>query len=346
MAKLSVGLVGYGLAGRYLHRPLITAAGMDIVAVVSRQTELLQAELPAARVVSSIEALLEIKPLDLVVIASPNRWHYAHAMLALNAGKHVVVDKPMAPSSAEARDLGEAATRLERKLAVFHNRRWDSDFLTLQKLLAEGVLGEPLSFRARWDRYRPDVAVRWRERNEAGAGILYDLGSHLIDQALCLFGAPEWLQAQLYTQRPGAVVDDGFEILMGRGNLRVSLGASSVAAEHAFRYQLDGVTGSFTKSGLDPQAGQLELGMRPSNPKFGVEPHTQWGSLTDGATGVRAHLEPQRGTWPVFYQQMRRAIETDAAVPVAAADAARVLQIIEAARLSSDERRGISLQLT
>ena len=346
MAKLSVGLVGFGLAGRYLHRPLIAAAGMDIVGVVSRQTELLHAELPAARIVSSIEALLEVKPLDLVVIASPNRWHYSQAMQALNAGKHVVVDKPLAPSSVEACELGEAATRLERKLAVFHNRRWDSDFLTLQKLLAEGVLGEPLSFRARWDRYRPEVAVRWRERNEAGAGILYDLGSHLIDQVLCLFGAPEWLQAKLYTQRPGAMVDDGFEMLMGRGNLRISLGASSVAADHAFRYQLDGTDGSFRKFGLDPQEPQLKSGMPVSDPKFGVEPHAQWGTVTVGATGVRTHLEPQRGTWPVFYQQMRRAIEADVAVPVAAAAAGRVLQIIEAARLSSAEHRGIRLQLT
>jgi scyllo-inositol 2-dehydrogenase (NADP+) len=346
MAKLSVGLVGFGLAGRHLHRPLIAAAGMDIVAVVSRQTELLHAELPAARVVSSIEALLEIKPLDLVVIASPNRWHHSQAMQALNAGKHVVVDKPLAPSSVEASELGDVATRLQRKLAVFHNRRWDSDFLTLQKLLAEGVLGEPLSFRARWDRYRPDVAVRWRERNEAGAGILYDLGSHLIDQALCLFGAPEWLQAKLFAQRPGAVVDDGFEILMGRGNLHISLGASSVAADHAFRYQLDGANGSFRKSGLDPQAGQLELGMPVSDPKFGVEPQTQWGELTVGVTAVRTPVEPQRGSWPVFYQQMRRAIETDSAVPVAAAAAGRVLQIIEAARLSSTEGRSISFQRT
>ena len=344
MAKLSVGLVGFGLAGRYLHRPLIAAAGMDIVAVVSRQSELLRTELPSARVVSTIEALLEIKPLDLVVIASPNRWHYSQAMRALDAGKHVVVDKPLAPSSVEARELGEAATRLERKLAVFHNRRWDSDFLTLQKLLAEGVLGEALSFRGRWDRYRPEVAVRWRERKEVGAGILYDLGSHLIDQVLCLFGAPEWLQAKLYTQRPGAIVDDGFEILMGKGNLRIALGASSVAADHAFRYQLDGANGSFRKSGLDPQESQLKSGMPLSNSKFGVEPRTQWGYLTLGATAVCTRLEPQRGTWSVFYQQMRRAIETDGTVPVAAADASRVLQVIEAARLSSDEHRSISLQ--
>ncbi len=346
MTTLSVGLVGYGLAGRYLHRPLIAAAGMDIVAVVSRQTELLRAELPAARAVSSVEALLEIRPLDLVVIASPNRWHYSQAVQALNAGKHVVVDKPLAPSSSEARELDELATRLQRKLAVFHNRRWDSDFLTLQKLVAGGTLGEPLTFRCRWDRYRPEVAVRWRERSEAGAGILYDLGSHLIDQALCLFGAPEWLQANLCTQRPGATVDDGFDILMGRGKLRISLGASSVAADHAFRYQLDGADASFRKSGLDPQERQLKSGMALSDLKFGVEPHSQWGSVTVGATGVRTRLEPQRGSWPVFYQQMRRAIETDAAVPVSAADAGRVLQVIEAARFSSDERRCINLQKT
>ena len=162
--------------------------------------------------------------------------------------------------------------------------------------------------------------MRWREHIEAGAGILYDLGSHLIDQALCLFGAPEWLQANLCTQRAGATVDDGFDILMGRGKLRISLGASSVAADHGFRYQLDGADASFRKSGLDPQELQLKSGMSLSDPKFGVEPHSQWGSVTVGATGVRTRLEPQRGSWPVFYQQMRRAIEADAGVPVTAAD--------------------------
>jgi scyllo-inositol 2-dehydrogenase (NADP+) len=343
MSQLSVGLVGFGLAGRYLHAPLIAASGMKLAAVVSSQGEAVHAYLPEARVASSIEALLEIKPLDLVVIASPNRWHYSQAQLALNAGKHVVVDKPLATSAAEGAALDQAATGAGLKLSVFHNRRWDSDFLTLKQLLAEGTLGEPQLFRARWDRFRPEVAVRWRERSEAGAGILYDLGSHLIDQALCLFGQPEWLQADVYTQRAGATVDDGFELLMGRGKLRIALAASSVAPDHAFRYQLNGALASFRKSGLDPQEAQLKAGMSPTERGFGVEPQQQWGRLTVGATASARRVEPQRGAWLTFYQQMRLAIETGAPVPVLASEACKVLQIIEAARHSAGQRRVIAL---
>lgn len=343
MSQLSVGLVGFGLAGRHLHRPLITACGMQITAVVSRQEAAVHADLPAAQVMSSIEALLEVKPLDLVVIASPNRWHYSQALLALNAGKHVVVDKPLAISAAEGAELERAASRAGRKLSVFHNRRWDSDFLTLQALLAAGSLGEPQLFRARWDRFRPEVQVRWRERSEAGAGILYDLGSHLIDQALCLFGHPEWVQADVYAQRAGASIEDGFELLMGRGTLRMALAASSMAADHGFRYQLNGTLASFRKSGLDPQEAQLKSGMLPTHRSFGVEPSAQWGRLTVGATASVERVKPQRGAWLEFYRQMRRAIETGAAVPVSATGACKVLRIIEAARRSAEERRAISL---
>jgi len=341
---LNVGLVGFGLAGRYLHAPLIAASGMNIAAVVSRQTETVHAAFPDARVASSIEALLEVSPLDLIVIASPNRWHYGQALLALNAGKHVVIDKPMATNAAEGAELDRLATRAGLKLSVFHNRRWDSDFLTLRKVLAEGLLGEVRSFRARWDRFRPEVAVRWRERNEAGAGILYDLGSHLIDQALCLFGLPDWLQANLITQRSGAVVDDGFEILMGRGPLRIALGASSVAADHAFRYQLDGTLASFRKSGLDQQEAQLKAGVSPKDRRFGVEPRAQSGRLTIGATASAERLESERGNWLSFYRQMRAAVEQGAPVPVSVTEACRVLQVIEAARHSAEERRAVTLQ--
>ena len=343
MSQLNVGLVGFGLAGRTLHAPLIAASGMRIAAVVTRQVDAVLASFPDAQVKSSIEALLEVRELDLVVIVSPNRWHYSQALLALEAGKHVVVDKPLAISAAEGAALGAAAERARRKLGVFHNRRWDSDFLTLQTLLAAGTLGEPQLFRARWDRYRPEVVVRWRERKEAGAGVLFDLGSHLIDQALCLFGEPEWVQADIFTQRPGASVDDGFELQMGRGTLRMALGASSLAADHGFRYQLNGTLASFRKSGLDPQEAQLKAGLSPTDRQFGLEPQTQWGRLTVGATARTERVEPQRGVWLKFYRQMRLAMESDAPVPVTAMEACKVLRIIEAARQSATERRVIEL---
>ncbi len=343
MSQINVGLVGFGLAGRTLHAPLIVASGMRIAAVVTRQGEAVLASFPDAEVKSSIEALLEVRPLDLVVVVSPNRWHFPQALLALEAGKHVVVDKPLGVSATEGALLVAAAERVGRKLSVFQNRRWDSDFLTLQSLLAAGTLGEPQLFRARWDRYRPEVVVRWRERKEAGAGILFDLGSHLIDQALCLFGAPEWVQADIFTQRAGANVDDAFELQMGRGALRIALGASSLAADHGFRYQLNGTLASFRKSGLDQQEAQLKAGLSPNDRQFGLEPQMQWGRLTVGATAHTERVEPQRGVWLNFYRQMRLAIESDAPVPVMAMDACKVLRIIEAARESAAQRRVIAL---
>ena len=220
---------------------------------------------------ASSDALLERDDLDLVVIASPNQFHASQATAALRAGKHVVVDKPLCPTAAQAAQLSELAVRSNRRLAVFQNRRWDSDFLTIRKLIAADRLGEINAFHARWDRYRPQVADRWRDRDEPGAGVLYDLGSHLIDQALVLFGAPDWLQADVFTQRPGGIVDDGFEILMGKGSLRITLGVSTMASDGGWRYRVHGSRASFMKAGLDPQEAQLRGGVDPSDPTFGLE---------------------------------------------------------------------------
>jgi len=277
--SLAVGLVGFGLAGRVLHAPLVLSAGLSIRGVVTRQADAVRALCPEAKVVDDLAALLDLAPLDLIVIASPNQLHAPQALAALERGKHVVIDKPFALDTVEADRVLEAALRARVKLAVFQNRRWDSDFLTLRRLLAQGALGEIVAFEARWDRFRPHVADRWRERSECGGGVLNDLGPHLLDQALGLFGSPEWLQAQLLYQRPGALVDDGFEIQMGRGALRLSVGASSLACDHALRYRLHGRAGSFRKSGVDVQEQQLHAGLSPLDPAFGIEPQAQWGRL-------------------------------------------------------------------
>jgi scyllo-inositol 2-dehydrogenase (NADP+) len=226
---------------------------------------------------------------------------------------------------------------------VFHNRRWDSDFLTLSRLLAERRLGEIAAFHARWDRYRPQVEDRWRERAAPGTGMFYDLGSHLIDQTLCLFGMPDWIQADVFAQRVGAQADDGFELLMGKGALRISLGGSSLAAANRFRYRVLGTQATFTKSGRDPQEQRLRNGVEPSTPGFGDEPASDYGRLTHGNTDRIEIVRSEPGRWLTFYEAMRRSIENNAPVPVTAVEARSTLLVTEAALLSSSAGRRIKL---
>lgn len=335
------GLIGFGLAGRYFHAPLIEAAGFELGAVVTSRANEVREQHPRAAVVDSADTLIASDDIDVVVIASPNQFHFAQARDAILAGKHVVVDKPLSITAGEAESLAVLARSRNVKLAVFQNRRWDSDFLTIQSLLAHQQLGEVVFYRARWDRFRPIVADRWRERAEPGGGVLYDLGSHLIDQALCLFGKPDWLTADVFMQRRGAAVDDGFEILMGKGALRVSLGVSSLAADGDWRYCVHGASGSFFKRGLDPQEEQLRAGTRPSATSFGVEPGNRWGTLTKDSGSQT--IESARGTWVQFYERMRNAIENDGPEPVTAGEAALILRVIEAAQRSSRQGRRVSL---
>jgi scyllo-inositol 2-dehydrogenase (NADP+) len=339
---LQAGLIGFGLAGRYFHAPLVQAAGIRIAAVVSSRTDVVHKALGNATVLPTSEALLAHDGIDLVIIASPNALHATQATAALEAGRHVVVDKPMCPTAAEAGQLSRLAARRNRMLTVFHNRRWDSDFLTLQHLVASGRLGDINAFHARWDRFRPDVADRWRERSEPGAGVLYDLGSHLIDQALVLFGRPDWVQADVFTQRPGGLVDDGFELLLGKGQLRITLGVSSLATDGGGRYRVHGSQASFLKAGLDPQESQLRGDMQPIDASFGFEPEEQWGRLVRG-DGSEERIASERGQWTQFYAKVRDSIEHGAAPPVAPDDACATIEVIEAALRSSSTGRRIAL---
>lgn len=340
--SIAVGLLGFGFSARVLHTPLILSSGMSIVGVVTRQHAAVREVLPAARVLADVESLLALERLDLVVIATPNHLHHAHGLAALEQGKHVVIDKPLALTTLEADGLIDAAARHGCKLAVFQNRRWDSDFLTIERLMSQNLLGTLSGFEARWDRFRPIVANRWREQPQYGGGLLYDLGAHLIDQALCLFGMPDWLQADVFAQREAAVADDGFEIRMAKGSVRITLGAGSLVADNALRYRVHGLKASFRKSGLDVQERQLRAGMLPDDAAFGLEPAEQWGQLVQAETGRSETVAAECGRWREFYTSMRRSIEQDAAVPVCASEARRVLMIIEAARRSSDSGHRIT----
>jgi scyllo-inositol 2-dehydrogenase (NADP+) len=249
----------------------------------------------------------------------------------------------MCVRAAEVDSLLALATDRGLRLGVFHNRRWDSDFLTIRKLLDAGALGKVHTYAARWDRFRPQIQDRWKDRPGPGAGLLHDLGSHLIDQVLCLFGRPEWVQADVFAQRPASQVSDGFEILMGKGRLRITLGGSLFAADPRLRYRINGEHAAFVKNGIDPQEDQLRAGSDPLLPEFGAESADIFGTLTRGSDGSRATVPSVNGRWLTFYEGMRQSIERNIPVPVAAADAREVLEVIEAAIESSNSGRRIAL---
>lgn len=338
---IRVALAGFGLAGEILHLPLLKHAGFDVCAVLTSRTERARQCLPAAQVVPAFDDLLAVPGIELLVIATPNDLHARQAAAALDAGLHVVVDKPVALSVRQLDELMDHARRQRRWLVPFHNRRFDADWLTVRGVCDGGELGRIVQFRARWDRYRPAIADRWRERAAAGGGILLDLGTHLIDQAVSLFGMPQWLTADIRRQRQGAAVDDGFEILMECRGVQVSLAASMLAAAADARYRVHGTDGSFVKAGMDPQEDWLRGGGSPADDGFGVEAAEQWGVLT--LAGQPRRVASQRGHWPAFYARLRRCLCEGGEPPVAAQAARDVLRVIEAARASCDEGRRIAL---
>lgn len=336
---LRVAIVGYGLAGRVFHAPLVAAEPrMEVSAIVTANPERVAAAAaayPDARVVATTDDLLaEPDALDLVVGAAPNRAHVPIARAAIAAGVPVVVDKPLAPDARAARALVDEARAAGVMLTVFQNRRWDSDLLTVRRLLAEGAVGEPVRFESRFDRWRPTVSGEaWRERADPAdaGGLLADLGSHLIDQAILLFGPPESVRAELDRRRPGAQVDDDvFVALTHRGGVRSHLGATMLAAAPGPRMRLTGLGGFYEVHGLDGQEAALRDGRRPGEPGFGVVPQSSWGVLADGET-VRP-VPSERGDYPAFYAGVAAALRDGGPPPVDPGDAVRVLEVIDAAR--------------
>ncbi|MFV9503076.1 MAG: oxidoreductase [Oscillochloridaceae bacterium umkhey_bin13] len=336
---LKVGLIGYGMAGQTFHAPLLaTTPGLHLAAIASSKPDLVQADWPNTPVVATPADLLALPELDLVVIATPNATHAALAAAALAADKHVVVDKPFTLTLAEAEALRAEAEQRELVLAVFHNRRWDADFLTLRQLLIEGQLGRVVHYESHFDRYRPLVRDRWREQPGPGSGVWYDLGPHLLDQALQLFGPPEALWADLAAQRDGAVSDDYFHVVLRYGPLRVILHAATLVAATGPRLIVHGTAGSYVKSGLDPQEAALRAGERPDSPTWGHDPNP--GTLTtyQGDTAQTRLVPGLPGTYPAFYAGVRDAIHGLGPNPVPASEAMQVMALLELAQRSAAER--------
>jgi predicted dehydrogenase len=344
----NVALIGYGLAGAAFHAPLIaTTPGLRLSAIVTGdRTRQAQArrEHPGARIVEDVARLWEAADLDLVVVASPNRTHVPLARQALDAGRPVVVDKPLAATAREARELVAFARARGLLLTVFQNRRWDGDFLTVTRLLAGERLGQPLRFESRFERWRPEPRPVWRERGaqEEAGGLLYDLGSHLVDQALQLFGPARSVYAELDRRRPGVEVDDDtFVAISHESSVRSHLWMSVLAAEAGPRMRLLGSRAAFTKFGLDVQEHALRSGQRPDRPGWGEEPRDRWGRLGVGDDVQPVPTEP--GAYQQFYADLVTALRGDGPAPVDPEDAVKVLEVIEAAQRSSIERRVVAM---
>jgi predicted dehydrogenase len=348
--ELRVGLIGFGLGGAVFHAPLVAATqGLRLRAVVTSDPERarqVERQYPDVKVFDNAGRLWEhSEEFDLVVVASPNRTHVPLALAALGAGLHVVVDKPLAATADGGRRLMEEAGARGLLLTPFHNRRWDGDFLTVRGLLGRGELGRVLRFESRFERWRPSLKPGWRQSGGAAdaGGLLYDLGSHLIDQSLVLFGPARGVYAELDPFYEGAETDnDSFVALTHEGGVRSHLWMSTAAAQKGPRFRVLGSDAAYTKFGLDVQEEALKLGGRPGEQGWGEEEEGSWGLL-----GADEELRPVRtepGRYQRFYEGVVAAIRDGAPPPVEPADAVAVLEVIEAARLSHAEGQTVKLK--
>ncbi|MDR6972561.1 Gfo/Idh/MocA family oxidoreductase [Leifsonia shinshuensis] len=325
---LRVGLIGYGVAGRVFHAPFLAAdPAFELAAVVTSQTERLSADHPGARAVPDVDALLAHPGLDLVVVASPTPLHVAQATAAVAAGLATVVDKPFAPDAATGRALIERAEAAGVPFTVFQNRRWDGDFLTLRRLAGDGSLGDVRRFESRFEWWKPAIDDSWKSTTGAseGGGILFDLGSHLIDQALLLFGPARVAHAEIGDRRGGAADDDAFVVLEHDSGTTSHLWMSAVAPISGPRFRVLGSRAGFVSWGLDPQEGQLGGGMRPGDPRLGR-------ATAPARVGTDSHPDEVSlvpGDYAAFYRGLAAALRDGSPLPVDPRESLAALELID-----------------
>lgn len=349
-----VGVIGYGLAGSVFHAPLVASVpGMRVAAISvgdAGRAANARRDFPDATIYPNAHALLGAQQtLDLVVVAAPNDAHASLGIAALEAGLPVVIDKPFAATSADAERVIAAAQRSGKLLSVFQNRRWDSDFLTVKRLITGNALGKIARFESRFERFRPEPKPgAWRESDAPGlaGGLLYDLGAHLIDQALQLFGWPETVYAEQARRRAGVKVDDdSFVALRFAGGEVAHLWMSVIPRVSGPRFRVVGARGVYEKRGLDPQEGQLAAGLRPGAPEYGREPQAQWGSLATEIDGlpVTGAVETVTGCYQDYYAGIRDSLLEGKPAPVDPLDSLRVIRVIEAAHESAERGEVVRL---
>jgi scyllo-inositol 2-dehydrogenase (NADP+) len=339
-----VGLVGYGMSARVFHAPLISVNPLlHLTHIVQRQGDEAATAYPQAKIVRDLDELLGDPAVQLIVVATPNSTHFEIAARALKAGKNVVVDKPFTVTTSQADELIALSRKAGRVLSVFQNRRWDGDFLTIRQILEKRLLGRVAEFESRFDRFRPARNPKaWREQSLPGSGLLYDLGSHLLDQAVVLFGRPSTIYAELRRQREDAVADDSVEVHLEYPQLRVTVKARMLVCEPSPRFVLYGTQGSYVKYGLDPQEAALKSGALPNQPDWGAEKEDAWG------THARCDPAPRReeyptlaGSYPSYYTNVARALRGEEELAVKPEQARDVIRLIELAEQSNKEKRMI-----
>ncbi|MGE5110235.1 MAG: oxidoreductase [Acidobacteriaceae bacterium] len=333
---INVGLIGFGFGGRVFHAPIISAVeGMRLAAVLQRSASDAAELYPEARVVRSVEEMLSIPEIELIVVTTPNQTHFPIAKQCLERGRNVVIDKPFTVTWREARDLAQLAKAQGKVLSVYQNRRWDGDFQTVQKLIREGTLGRIVLFESHYERFRPQLRPgAWRERDEPGAGILFDLGPHLLDQALVLFGTPEAVFADVRTERDGSLVDDAFDVTFFYPRMRAMLRSSMLVSAPGARLVLQGDRGSFVKHGMDPQEEALKQGEKPHGEAWGRENEEDAGTLVLADGGSR-RVPSFAGDYRGYYENVRDAILGKARLAVTPEQGIDVIIALELARESS-----------
>ncbi len=346
MSPIKTALLSYGMSGKVFHAPFITLhPGFELVGAWERSKQLIANDYPGVRSYSSLESLLADDSIELVVVNTPTYTHYDYAKQALLAGKHIVVEKAFTTTVEEAIELKAIAEKQNKKIAVFQNRRWDSDFKTVQKIVNEDQLGPIVEAEIHFDRYNPALSPKQhKEVPGPGAGILKDLGPHLIDQALCLFGMPEAVFADIRITRETSQVDDWIDILLLYPTMRMRLKAGYFVKQPLPAYIFHGTKGSFLKPRADVQEPNLLAGLKPNLTDWGTEPENAWGLLhvTD-EPDIAGYVTSSQGNYYDFYDGVHKSLTSDNPMPVTVDDGINVMRIIAAALQSHEEKRAITL---
>jgi scyllo-inositol 2-dehydrogenase (NADP+) len=345
---INVGLIGYGFAGRTFHAPVIASVPeLKLASVVQRSGDGAKERYPWVRIVRDTESLYADPSIDLVVVTTPSTDHYSFTKAALLAGKHVVVEKPFTATTEEADELIGLARERGLVLSVFHNRRWDGDFLTLSQIVRQGIVGRLTDAEFRWERFSPIAnPERWRDSGGPGTGVFYDLGVHFLDQALSLFGTPLQIKADIRTIRDGAVSDDAFDVTLTYADgLRLALRSMLLARQPGPRYTLHGTAGTFVKYGEDPQEGALKAGLSPGTPGWGDEPEESWGAIEADMGGLRfsGRIRTLPGSYQSYYRNVAGAINGTAELAVKPEEARMAVRLIELGLQSAREQRTVEV---
>ena len=341
MKPIISAIASYGMSGIVFHGPILDAhPGFEIRKILERNKNNSEGKHGTAQLVREYGDILNDPEIELVIVNTPDIFHYEMSMAALNAGKHIVVEKPFTLKSSQADEIISLANKKGLMVSVYQNRRWDGDFMTIQKLIEQEACGRLVSFELHFDRFRNFLQDSWKEQEASETGTLYNLGSHVIDQALQLFGMPLSLYADVRAQRTGSLVDDSFDLFLHYPNVKCFVRGSYLVKQEAPRFSLHGTQGSFIKNGLDPQEVQLKAGMNQHSEGWGVDPEELWGVLVTDNEGedIEEHIPTMNGDYSGYYDSIYESIRNGAPLAVTAESARDVIRVIEAAYRSSKNK--------